>query len=69
MVLIIPRNLNNGQIKNFPSEKSNIPLKDIRIKSLEAELNLKKYSAKAKIKIRQIAKAKFITEPLNSSFR
>ena len=69
MVLRIPKSLNNGHIKNFPTEKTNIPLKDSKINSLEVELNLKKYSAKAKIKIREIAKAKFIMEPLKRSFR
>lgn len=69
MVLRIPKSLNNGQIKNFPTEKTNIPLKDSKINSLEVELNLKKYSAKAKIKIREIAKAKFIIEPLKRSLR
>ena len=69
MVLRIPKSLNNGQIKNFPTEKTNIPLKDSKINSLEVELNLKKYSAKAKTKIREIAKAKFTIEPLKRSFR
>ncbi len=69
MVLRIPKSLNNGQIKNFPTEKTNIPLKDSKINSLEVELNLKKWSAKAKIKIREIAKAKFIIEPLKRSLR
>ena len=63
------RSFKAGINKNRVTAKSRIEQNESKIKSLNEELNLKRYSATEKIINNEIPKDILITKPLNSSLK